>query len=213
MNPSRFLRLTRAWLAWGIIKPRFVWSLLAAPALAAIVLHWGPEVAFRSYGFFLQVVGAVIAARQVFSNDRLFQQPRLHDHIATWWGSRPGVTTALRASGGAVTASAGTLTVTTRAEFVAGDSLEAQIAKLWRNIGFIDRELTDMGRDIERNKSAHEAALKAEREARAAAHRQLEDALKEVAVGSSLVAYFGFALVLLGGAITTWSSELHCWAH
>ena len=53
------------------------------------------------------------------------------------------------------------MTVTARAEFVAGDSLETQIAKLWRNIGFLDRELTDMGRDIERNKSAHEAALKA----------------------------------------------------
>ena len=75
MTVSRFLQLSHAWVIWGFIKPRLIWLLVGARIAASLVLCWGSELVFRSYGYGLQMIGAFFAAKEVFSNERLFQQP------------------------------------------------------------------------------------------------------------------------------------------
>lgn len=201
-----------AWFRWLFVDPRLVWLSTLAVTLAGVVLWLCPEFVFRSYGFALQVLGIFFAAREVFSNERLFEQPRLHDRIGGWWKRRPGAPQSVTADGCFSYVSVGAPRAIVRAAQTDADSLAEQVAKLWRNIDYISQEITGLAGQVDLNKGTFEAALKAEREAREHSERSIKDLIKEATVGSPLLAYFGVSLVLLGSAITTYSMDLHNWA-
>ena len=169
------------------------------------------ELALRSYGFALQVIGTFFAVREIFSNERLFDQPRLRDLVTNWWKYRPGRNFTIKVDTGHFKMTGGRARITQRAPLTPADSLETQIEKLWRNIEFIDKELQDLFTEAERNRRSFEGLVTNETKARESEHKRLEALLQEVAVGTPLLAYFGVALVLMGGAIATWSPELHQW--
>ena len=200
----------RTWLKWLFVDPRLVWFFATAIALAGTTLWLCPEFVFRSYGFGLQVLGIFFAAREVFSNERLFNQPQIPVRMAGWWKRRPGATQILSASvisNCAVIIGSPRLTVGPLK--MDADSLDEQVAKLWQNIEYINRDISGLAGQVDLNKGTIEAALKAEREAREHSEKSIKDLIKEATVGSPLLAYFGVSLVLLGSAITTYSMELH----
>jgi len=201
----------RAWLRWIFVDPHLVWLQFLAVALAAVFLWSCSEFVFKSYGFALQVLGIFFAAREVFSNERLFGQLRIHDRIGGWWKRRPGATHFLSASGSVSLAHVGSARVGQRSPKLDTDSLDEQVTKLWKNIDYISQEITGLASQVDLNKGTFEAALKVEREAREHSEKSIKDLIKEATVGSPLLAYFGVSLVLLGSAITTYSMDLHNW--
>lgn len=202
----------RAWLRWIFVDPHLVWLQFLAVVLAGVLLWTCSEFVFKSYGFALQVLGIFFAAREVFSNERLFEQPRLHDRIGGWWKRRPGVTHFIAGSASISLNACGSGRVTVRSPKIDTDSLDEQVAKLWKNIDYMSQEITALAGQVDLNKGTFEAALKAEREAREKSEKSIRDLIKEATVGSPLLAYFGVSLVLLGSAITTYSMDLHNWA-
>jgi hypothetical protein len=198
-----------SWLRWIFLDSRLFWFLVLAVVFAAIVLWFGSELAFRTYGFGLQIIGVFFAVHEVFSNERLFGQPRIKDRVEGWWRSRPGATHYLSASGVCSAAASGSARVTQRTPKADTDTVEEQVAKLWKNIDHISQEITGLTSQVDQNKGTLEAAIKAEREARENSHKVLRELVKEATVGSPLLAYFGVILVLMGSTITTYSQNLH----
>lgn len=92
MTGTTFIQKSRAWFRWMFLDPRLVWALFVALGLAVFVLWFCSELIFRSSGFGLQIIGVFFAAREVFSNERLFGQPRIKDRIDGWGRRRPGKT-------------------------------------------------------------------------------------------------------------------------
>lgn len=198
-----------AWFRWLFVDPLLVWLSFLAVTLAGVVLSLCPEFVFRSYGFALQVLGVFFAVREVFSNERLFEQPRIHARIGGWWKRRPGATHFITCSSAIASAHGSSARVTIRSSKVDTDSLDEQVRKLWRNIDCINQDVSALAQQVDLNKGTLEAAIKAEREAREHSKRSIKDLIKEATVGTPLLAYFGVSLVLLGSAITTYSIDLH----
>jgi hypothetical protein len=198
-----------AWLRWLIVDLRLLWLLVLAVVFGAIFLWTFSELIFRTYGFSLQIMGVFFAAQAVFSNERLFGQPRIKDRLDGWWRSRPGASRIVCVSG--VSSSSATCSArgTVRTPKSDTDTLDDQVAKLWRNIDHISQEISGLARQVDFNKGAIEAALKEEREAREHSHTSLRELVKEATVGAPLLAYFGVILVLIGSTITTYSQSLH----
>lgn len=198
-----------AWLRWLLVDARLFWFLVLAIVFGVLFLWSFSELIFRTYGFSLQIIGIFFAAQAVFSNERLFGQPRIKDRLDGWWRSRPGASRIACVSGVSSSSATGSARGTVRAPKSDTDTLDEQVAKLWRNIDHISQEISGLAGQVDLNKGAIEAALKAERKARELSHLSLRELVKEATVGSPLLAYFGVILVLLGSTITTYSQNLH----
>jgi hypothetical protein len=203
----------RAWLGWLFCKPVLLWLGLAYIAEAGLYLWLFPEWGFKTYGFILQILGAIVAASAVLGNERLFELPRLRERIGGWWRSRPGVDRSLAASGVAATSMAGTLRASGWSNKSTTDTLDQQVEKLWTNFTAITQQLTQLATDADEQKRTQKADIGELRKALEGDNKKFKELLKKATVGSPLVAYFGFSLVLLGSFITTYSEWLHKLVH
>lgn len=213
MTGTTFIQKSRAWFRWMFLDPRLVWALIVALGLAVFVLWFCSELIFRSSGFGLQIIGVFFAAREIFSNERLFGQPRIKDRIDGWGRRRPGKTQSIGLASLSCQIAFGSAHGTVRMPKVDTDSLEEQVTKLWKNIDLISQEVSGLTGQVDQNKQGIEEALKSEREAREHADKSLRELVKEATVGEPLVAYFGLILVLMGSVITTYSEFLHKLVH
>ena len=102
-------RHPRAWGRWLFREPRLVWLALLAIAGTWPTMQHSQAWPLKSYGFALQSLGVVIAARALFNNERLFRLERLRDRITAWWQRMPGKPVFAALMGVQATMKAGTL--------------------------------------------------------------------------------------------------------
>jgi len=203
------LPLLRARLRWTFIQAWEFWVALASIAGAVAAWWFGNELQLRSYGFAMQVLGALTAAHAVLSNERLFGLPRFKERFRGWikrFPRRHAVAATANITAGAIVMSG---RATSRHPKRAEDALEVQVERLWLNFSALDNELSNLYQQVDRNKQAHADAITTETRTRVEEIRKLRELLETAAVGTPMVAYLGVFVVLLGSAVSTYAIELH----
>ena len=202
------LSLLRARLKWVFLDPWTAWAFLVSVSGAFAVWALGTELALRSYGFALQVIGGLVAAHAIFSNERLFGLPRFGMRFASWCRHFPqrhavaeGANVTMRMSGSSGAA-------VTRCPRQDGDPLESQVQKMWLNLTLMDADIGRLSEAVDRSKQHLVAALAKETGQRTTELTELRKLLTSAAAGSPQIAYLGVFLVLAGSAISTYSPEL-----
>lgn len=202
---------------WAKQKPLF-WAnlLLAALTWLVVCVYPGPltdagpsDTRIRVWAMFLQLLGAWFVWYDLTGTAREFGKGGLIGGTWAWLKaaigtqtiSAPLVTSGAVFLGGRVRASA-------RRTPPPESSPEVRLDALEFNLSRIDNDLSDALREIDANAAMHSEGLTAERRAREAANKALDEKLQRSIVGNYSCLLFGALWVAVGIVLSSLSPEI-----
>lgn len=182
---------------------------------------WPTELAFRSVGFALQVLGAWIVWIGIRGAREQFEVPGTWAETKAWWSSRPRLrgrafTASASAGGYAIVGASAEVTVWSGTPD--GATIEQRVDAIERNLVRVRDDLSLYRRKAKEQARTHEEELKRERAERQATDQAIHDKIKDTETGGLKLNAAGAWWLLSGTVCSTFPQELadggafaRCW--
>ena len=207
----RIGNLIFAYIKW-FLGPRLFWLciLVIGNALLFGFYTFGSEVAVRSAGLGLEILGLFVALAGIIETRTFFGLPSLPAVFRRWLSERPRwrrhiVMGAMAGTLGLAGMSGrGYVWTPVRSE----DSLEKKVESLIRNVDRLKDDLQNTHKELDDLSRKHAEALKGEAEAREKAAIDIKNQLQAALTNGLLVSLIGLVWLIVGIIMSTMSLEL-----